>query len=792
MFKEWRIKENNCQEKSLVKRLLFSRGICTEEEIYEFLHPLEGKIFEPEVFSDMQKTVERLVKAIDNDEKIVIYGDFDADGVTSTSLLYKTFKFLGGNVNYFIPTRDKDGHGFNESALFDLQKNFKPHVIISVDCGISDFEAVEKLKTFKYIDEGTFKNIDVIITDHHEAPDTLPDAYAIINPKAMNALDEKLSAKDIESMTSLAGVGVAFKVAQGLLKHYNKPEFIYEILPFVAVGTIADIVPLVGENRCLVTKGLELISQGKHYGLKCLLESAGYNIDRGITAENVAFGIAPRINASGRLDTVEHAIKVLISDNKQEIEISVQFLNEYNKTRQTLCQDMFLEADEMLKQQGNNNPAIILYKPDWHIGIIGIVASKLVEKYNKPTFLMTYSEETKVFRCSARGVEGLSLYDIISANSDLLDGFGGHALAAGLYFSKEKTSFNDVKNALNNTIKEMLNGKELKPFLDIDMEVFPTDITVDMVQELSQMEPFGASNPSPIFAIKNLKIKEKRLMGENKDHLRLTVQTQSCEFNCIRWSMGDVSLVCGDEMDIAFHPQINEYKGNVSVQLIIDDIHSEHLKEDVVEEQSIKVFDHRRKTGILQQVDDYIKNSKKNIAVFAESRSVKDALEPFKNVYSKIFNRLNVPSCDSIMFFDYPADRETFEKIIEKAHPSSLHLMKYEIKYFDDKEFLSIFIKMLRYACNNNNGKVDILRCSSALGFSYETVLSLLDLFEEVGFIKISEQNEDFCIVSLNEISDLSPVLHNENFLKVKSMINDCKEYQKTILEGDLSNLGIV
>ena len=793
MLKEWRIREEKSDEKSLVKRLLASRGIKSENEIYEFLHPLEAKISDPNVFCDMQKSVERISKAIDNNEKIVIYGDFDADGVTSTSLLYKTFKYLGGDVNFFIPNRAKEGHGFNPDALVELQKNFKPHVIISVDCGISDVDAVEQIKSYKYVDGNSFKSVDVIITDHHEAPEVLPKAYAIINPKAPNALNENLSTKEIESLTSLAGVGVAFKVAQALLNHYDKTEFIYEILPFVAVGTIADIVPLIGENRHLVTKGLELISKGKHLGLKLLLESAGYSIEKGVTSENIGFGVAPRINASGRLDTVEYAIKLLISDNISELKVAIEFLNNFNKTRQELCQDTFLEAEEMLKQQGNKNPAIILCKKDWHVGVIGIVASKLVEKYYKPTFLMTYSEEEKKYKCSARGIDGLSLYDIISANSELLDGFGGHTLAAGLYFSEEKSSFNEVKSALNKTVKEMLNGRELKPFLNIDMEVYPTDVTVDLVNELSQLEPFGASNPSPVFVMKNLKIKEKRLMGENKDHLRLTVASESCEMNCIRWGMGDIPLVAGDMIDVAFHPQINEYKGTISVQLIVDDIHSEHLKDDDEEKEvGLKVFDHRKKTDILPQVNDYIKNSKLNIAVFAESKAVKDVLEPYKNIYEKIFNRLNVPSCDAIMFFDYPADRETFEEILEEAAPSAIHLMKYDIKYFDDKEFLTMVIKMLRYACNNTEGKVNILRCSSALGKSYETILTLLDLFEEVGFINVVERNEEFYKLQLNEVQDLSIVLNNNKYQEVKTLIDECCDFQKGLLEKDITDLGLV
>ena len=583
-IKEWIFNKYDGQEKSLVKRLLNSRGIRTEEDIKEFLNPLEMKLTHPNAFTDMQKCVERLSTAIDNGEKIVIHGDFDADGVTSTSLLYRTFKHLGADVNYFIPDREKEGHGFDTKALVKVMTQVKPKVIISCDCGISDVDAVNFLNSFK---------IDVIITDHHEAPEELPKAYGIINPKAPNALDESLSTKQITSLTSLAGVGVAFKVAQALLEKYEKLDYISEILPYVAVGTVADLVPLVGENRYLVTKGLELISNGKHYGLTRLLDSAGYKGQ--ITSEQIAFGIAPRINASGRLDTVEEALKVLISDNKQEIEMAIQSLNEFNKIRQELCQNIFAEADEMVKKEGNRNSAIVLFNKDWHIGIIGIVASMLVEKYYKPTFLMTYSDETKQFRCSARSVDGINLYDVISMNSELLDGFGGHAMAAGLAFSEEKSSFEQVKAALCKTVKEMAQGKDLKPFINIDLELTANDIDVDLVEQISMLEPFGACNPSPIFAIKNLKIKQKRLMGENKNHLRLTCQSGTQEFNCIRWKDGDVSLVNGDTLDLAFHPQINEYNGVTSVQLIIDDIHSEYLKEDEVSSVSLKLYDHRKK-----------------------------------------------------------------------------------------------------------------------------------------------------------------------------------------------------
>ena len=301
---------------------------------------------------------------------------------------------------------------------------------------------------------------------------------------------------------------VAFKLAQGVLEKYNKLDFSYEILPYVTVGTIADLVPLIGENRYFVTKGLELITQGKHYGLKRMLDVAGINYENGLTSEQVAFTIAPRINASGRLDTVTDAIKVMTSDNKQEIEMSIITLENYNKIRQELCTTTFDEADEMWKASGMRDNAIVLFNKDWHIGIVGIVASKFVEKYYKPSFIMTYSEETKQYRCSARGVNELNLYDIITNISEHLDGFGGHKLAGGFSFSEEKATFDSIKKLLNQTVDEMLNGQKLNPSLEIDLELTLDDIDVSLVEEINKLEPFGASNPSPTFAIKNLTLKQ--------------------------------------------------------------------------------------------------------------------------------------------------------------------------------------------------------------------------------------------------------------------------------------------
>ena len=773
--KEWVLKSDIDNQKSLIDRLLEVRGIKSEDAKREFLHPLEITLTHPNAFCDMQKAVERIVKAIDEKENILIYGDFDADGVTSTSLLLKTFKFLGAEVDFYIPNRETEGHGLNTKALVKLMSQKQPKLIITVDNGISNNEEVKFINSF---------GRDIIITDHHEAPEVLPEAYAIINPKAMNALDEKLTSTQIEYLTSLAGVGVAFKLAQGVLEKYDKLNFSYEILPYVTVGTIADIVPLIGENRYFVTKGLELIASGKHYGLKRMLDVAGVNVENGLTSEQVAFTIAPRVNASGRLDTVDAAIKLMTSENRQEIEMAIITLENFNKVRQQLCADTFEEADAMWKSTGERDNAIVLFNKEWHIGIVGIVASKFVEKYYKPAFIMTYHEETKQYRCSARGVKELNLYDIMSVISEMFDGFGGHQLAGGFSFSEDKASFETVKKALNQTIDEMLNGQKLNPSLDIDLELDVRDIDVSLVEEINKLEPFGASNPSPTFAIKNLTLKQKKLMGATKDHLKLIIDTPNGSKDCVWWSRGDIPLIVGDKLDIAFAPQLNTFNGATDIQLIIKDIHSDALVEE--EKSEIKIYDHRKKTNIFAQVDDYIKNSKLGISVFVEDIKIKEALKPYKNIFECIINRQNIDKNDVLMFFDYPCDEDVLANLKQKVCASAIHYMNYQNYKTDEEGILKAFASMIKYSCNNLEGNFALLRAASALGVTEEVVEILLEIFQDCGMIKITSREAEVYKIDFVNGVELSKALHSTKYAEFVELMNTINDYKNKFMIIDL------
>ena len=779
-FKEWIYNSNAKEEAALTKRLLLSRGLTGAEEVEEFLNPLEMKLTSPYDFVDMQKAVDRVIKAIVNREKIVIYGDFDADGVTSTSVLYKTLTHLDANVEYFIPDREKEGHGLDSAALVKIIAAKKPKLIITVDCGISNVKEVAFLKSF---------GVETIITDHHESKDELPQAFAIINPKAPGALSEALPARKIKELTYLAGCGVAFKLSQALLEKFDKVEFALKILPLVAVGTVADIVPLLGENRCFVKRGLELILN--HAGLRELLHTAGYSLEKPVTSEVVAFGIAPRLNASGRLENVDSAMKLLLSDNPTEIQFAVQTLNEFNSIRQTLCADTFAQADDMWQKEGMKNPAVVLFSPEWHIGIIGIVASKFVEKYHKPAFLMTYSEETKQFRCSARGVKGLNIFDILNESAELLDGFGGHELAGGCSFSKEKASFEQVKTAINKTVKDMLNGQELKPFVEVDLKLSPSDITEQLVNDLEIFEPFGAANPNPVFAVENLVVKEKKLMGKDSTHLKLTCDAGGHELTCIWWQKGDVTLNAGDVLDVLFHPNINEFNGNKYLQLIIQDAHSDAIEyeKDAAPATELKFFDHRKKTNILPMVDDYVKTSKLNIKVFAESKAVIDALKPYKSLTERIFNRNNPETCDAVMFFDYPADKFTLCDILEKTSATTIHLMGYDVKHLSQEELVMTAFKMLKYAANYSHGEVELYKFASFLGKSNEVLGLLFSMFEEIGLVKILSRNDRAITVSLDDTVNPAKILHCQGYSALAAASNDCEEFQTFLGSEDLDKV---
>lgn len=766
-----------CGGNRVLAKLLLNRNIDTVDKVNNFLNPLKSPLSSPDVFVDMQKSVDRIKSAIDKKENITIYGDFDCDGITSTSLLYLTLKQIGANVNYYLPNRATESHGLNTKALVNIIAKRKTKLIITVDCGISNVDEVKFANGFK---------TDVIITDHHEAPEVLPNAYAILNPKSPNALVDDLSIDEIQSLNYLAGVGVAFKLACKLLEMYSKENFVHEILPLVAVGSIGDVVELLSENRRLVQMGLELLRNGKHKGIQLLLKEAGIEDITSLTSDNIAFGVVPRLNAAGRLESPDTAIKLLISDDIDELNSTVKSLNDLNALRQDLCDVTFNQAKKMyLSSVSKHKKSIVLFSDDWHIGIIGIVASKLVEEFNKPTFLMTRdSNNTNIIRCSCRSIDAVNVHSILSLHKDLFVGFGGHKLAAGFSFDETKINFEQFKSILNKTIDENSQGVDFSSMkIEADMELDIDDITFENVEAINKMQPFGSANPFPLFVLNDLKLKSFRFMGSNNNHLKMFVTKDNVtQLQCVKWNFPDFNLPENSSLDILFSPSINTFNGESNIQLMINDIHSDLLNQKI-ENNEIKIIDHRNKTNIIIQVLDFISSTKKSTAIFLQNQALKKKLSLPDEIEDKIFNLKNIPAdIYQIMLFECPLSYENLNKIIGETGASVVHLMNFGVEEINTDNLITKLSGMLKYAKSNLAGKLDLYRLSSALCVDVETIDCALSLFENVEMIDLDKISDEEYIINSIDSCELSKLKQDDLYFTLEEKIYELNNFKKMYL----------
>jgi single-stranded-DNA-specific exonuclease len=486
--------------------ILLHRGITTPEEARKFLTASLADLENPYELPDMQAGAQRIKQAILHNENILIYGDYDVDGITGTVLLTDLLRCLGGKVNYYIPNRMAEGYGLNKEALI-YAKETGTDLIVTVDCGISSWAEAAF---------STEMGMDLVITDHHQLPEQLPRALAVINPKL---------AEESKPWYDLSGVGVAFKVGQAVASLFSQEQLGEEYLDLVALGTIADIVPLRGENRILVKDGLERIKLNKSRpGLQGLLEQTGLK-GKEITSGHVGFVLAPRLNACGRLGKADLAVRLFLSRDPHEIEEICRALEEENKTRRKVEEKIYQEALERLtpEDETGENKLIFLSASNWHPGVIGIVASRLTEKYYRPTILLNLEEGTG--QGSARSIPGFDLYKALEQVKEELCKFGGHEIAAGLTLSEEKIPV--VQKYLQEYACAVLDEKSLTPELHIDAEVTLEEINERLVEETQLLGPFGQGNPSPLFVLRNGCLAEVRKVGQEGKHLQLKVSDKN-------------------------------------------------------------------------------------------------------------------------------------------------------------------------------------------------------------------------------------------------------------------------
>ena len=754
----------------LLAKLLLSRNIDTEKKVEEYLNPLKMEFTSPYDFLDMDMAVERILKAVENGEFILIHGDFDADGITSTALLSKVMSLLKANYDIYIPNRETESHGLSTKAILKMKSKNGLKLVITCDCATSDVKEIQLLKSL---------GIETIITDHHEPSGTLPDAIAIINPKVEGKVNEKLEVDKLKHLADLAGVGVAFKLACAILEKIGQQEFVDELLPLVAVGTIADVVPVLGENRAFIKMGLEAIENGKNRGIFELLKSAGINPgEQDLKAENIAFQVAPRLNATGRLDTADEGYKLLTSDNGSEIEFLCHELNNKNSLRQTLCDKIFKEAVEIYEaSQDKNEFAIVLYKEDWHLGVIGIVASKLAEKYNKPVLMMCKDPNSDIVRSSVRSIEGIHIFDLLSEMKEYFVTFGGHKGAAGLSFDPKEHTFEQVKQRVFELAKQYSQGLDLTPVLKVDLNIDPKELTTEFIEKLSLLEPCGAGNPYPVFSIEKLDLQEQKLIGQKQNHLKFVCRTpENSTLDCVFWNNPLMEIAKDSKIDIAFYPKINTFNNVTSVQLDVQDAHYERLK------KTFNIYDHRQKRNILPQVCDFVNKNAEKIFIYINNLKHKKELLDAGFPENSFEPKQNV---NHLMFFEYPESEASMKNLVDSLNPQYLHFMYSENSISSVEDFIGKILGMTKYAYNNKNGAFDVKSAAQTIGADSKAIKLAIEILNELRAIKITSLEGN--VYNLEYITPISfeEVKQAEEFDELKEILENAINFKEKILSAD-------
>ncbi|MDO9464678.1 MAG: single-stranded-DNA-specific exonuclease RecJ [bacterium] len=535
-------------------QILINRGIKDIPAAESFLYTAISALSDPFLLPDVETSVKRILKTIKHRERITIYGDYDADGITSTALLYRFLKDFGADIDFYIPNRMNEGYGLNTNIIKDLCKK-GTKLIITVDCGTNSIEEVKAA-----ISMGT----DVIITDHHTVEIPMPQKYPVVNPKRA---DSKYP------FSELAGIGVVFQLCRAVAKHLLgdiSSEGILKYADLAAIGTVADVVPLLGDNRIIVKLGISKLRTSENIGLKTLIKESGLKQNK-ISSGQVAFMIAPRLNAAGRMQSAVESVTLLTTDSQEAASDKAKLLCAENINRQETEKEVLASAVEMVKSSIDldNEPVIVLESDEWHEGVIGIVASRLVDMFHRPAILIcTQKKEAKG---SGRSISGFKLIDALRECKDCLIRFGGHSYAAGVTINKD--NIKNFRNKINWIAARLITKEHLQPKMRIDLALSPSNITNKFLAEIEHLEPYGMGNSKPVFIAKGLELGfSPRKVGA--DHIKLTLSQQGKQFEAIGFRMADYmdNYRSQNHIDIIYTPQINIWQGRKSLQLNLKDM----------------------------------------------------------------------------------------------------------------------------------------------------------------------------------------------------------------------------
>ena len=780
----------------VIAELLVRRGINTAQLAREFLDETSYTPTSPYELPGVQRAIERIGKAIEDGQQIVVYGDYDVDGVTGTSVLLTVLKRLGANVDFYIPNRVSEGYGLNLKAVSVLASKKKTKLIITCDCGVSNFAEINFAKSL---------GVDTVVLDHHTMPEVLPPAVAVVHPKLL---------AESHPLNNLPGVGVAYKVCEALLNERGLGAEVDALLDFVTMGMIADLVPLVSENRYLVKIGLEKLVKTPRVGLKALLGQ----VHRQTDTDLVGFGIAPRINAAGRLSDANKAVELLTTDDEDLAQQIADALQLENTRRQELCEQIFMEADQRVQRiQGfESQRCIAIYDENWHHGVVGIVASRLVEKYHRPVFIGQLDAEEGIVKGSARGVDQLDLYEVLKANEHMLIKWGGHKMAAG--FSVEAARADELCTALVSTCNKMLNGKPIAGILKIDMVLEPKQVCLELARTLAVLAPFGMANKKPRFCMRALVCHSTKPLGKEGKHSRIMLVNPESgasddssvvpQFECVMWNSQGNTPAPDQEVDLVFTPEVNTFNNRDRLQLVLHDWRSRFDGQDLTSIEELLSLESNSQAPEVQAQDIAVKDSvvaAERDAVRAEGdqvsptgeyerlqavvdqvtiptgnpiSSVKQIWRDLRNqtrpqsvidkgverlrdglaIYNessdigatgsaRVWERTAVKNTEHLLIWQYPPSADVFASMLAEARPANVYLVGQVDDESDDPGyFLKRLYGLCRYAAREKDGQVEtdrlvsLMACTKmtlALGLGLLKSAHLVDWFVEEGVVNL-------------------------------------------------------
>lgn len=700
-----------------IAKMLIQRGITSADVVEDFLNPSVSAFHDPFLMHDMHKGIERIQQAVENGEHITVYGDYDADGITSTTVMYETLSDLGADVDYYIPNRFTEGYGPNVEAFQKIiQKGTS--LIVTVDNGVAGNQAIAAANEL---------HCDVVVTDHHSLPEKLPDAYAIIHPRVKNENGDAYPFGD------LCGAGVAFKVAQALMD-----EVPSDLIDITAIGTVADVVSLRDENRAIVKFGVQAISNSQRPGLLALIKEAGIDLGR-FSEEDIGFGIAPRLNSLGRIKDATVGVELLSTFDEDRAGELAKFANQQNDLRKSLVDQFFTEAVQSVEDSGDisQRHTLVVVGHNWHQGVLGIVASRLVDKYQRPTIVMTDTDGSEEVKGSGRSVDNFDLFKAIDPIRDQTIGFGGHHSAVGLTIKKDKVPV--LKDQLEKAAEEQQLDLSVKPKLAIAGVIPVSQVTAVLCDKIKTLAPFGQDNPKPIFQVQFDQLANVKAMGKTSDHLKFSLVQGNNRLTAIAFGRGSAAVELQNSqaaVQVVGEIGENTWNNRTTLQLMVDDL--KQTLPPVIDERTHElhrkmfatvgtyVFFHEK---VLKQLQGYV-GGQSQVVMYDQ---VTEA--------SANGNRLYIVDCPDVL--------DDLVQLLAKVQPQTtvLYLYKKQLISKIGMPDRNSYAKLFRFVKEHSNVNIamQLKQISEHLHISARTIIFMVQVFLELDFITIQDR-----VINLN------------------------------------------